>query len=82
MGSIYKTRTGFTENPINGVMVLKEASIGAYFTCMNAYANYVTPQCPGGPRTNPYCAQAATADMAMRCNNFKADNAYIDIRLK
>lgn len=83
MGKLYKTRSGFSNYPINGVMVLKEIALNAYFTCMNAYVNFMLmPQCPNGAKTNAYCDQLARQDMATKCNNFKADYPYIDIRLK
>lgn len=82
MGNVYKTRAGFEQNPINGVMVMKEASLGAYFTCMNAVVQFRSPQCPNGAQTNPYCHQMATADMNAKCNDFKSFHSYIDIRLK
>lgn len=82
MGKLYKTRAGFTNNPITGVMVMKEISLTAYFTCMNAYVNFRNPQCPYGAKTNAYCDSMAKAQMATICNNFKADHAYIDICVK
>lgn len=82
MGKLYKTRQGFTNYAINGVMVMKEASLTAYYTCMDAYITFAHPQCPYGPKTNAYCDQMARADMATKCNNFKTDHSYIDIRLK
>lgn len=82
MGQILKTRQGFTNSPINGVMVMKETALGAYFTCMDAYITFTHPQCPYGAKTNQYCDQMARSMMNIKCNNFKADNSYIDIRLK
>lgn len=82
MGNLYKTRPGFTQNPINGVMVMKEGSILAYFNCMNAYANFKDYDCPNGARQSPMCAQRAGVEMTNLCNNFKAYHSYLDIRLK
>lgn len=83
MGQLHKTRSGFTASPLNGVMVMKEASLTAYFTCMDAYITFThPPQCPYGANTNASCAQMARSIMTTKCNNFKADNSYIDIRLK
>jgi hypothetical protein len=99
MGQLYKTRAGFTSSPINGVMVMKEGALGAYFTCMDAYllfpksicpngpatspyCSQIYQQCPNGARTNGYCGQMAINDMTTKCNNFRVDNSYIDIRLK
>jgi hypothetical protein len=81
-GSIYKTRTGYTTNPINGVMVMKERSLTAYFTCMDAYTSYKSTACPYGPTTNASCDAYARQLMTQKCNDFKAAHAYIDIRLK
>jgi hypothetical protein len=82
MGQLFKTRPGFTASPLNGVMVMKEAALGAYFTCMDAFITFTHPQCPNGANTNAYCNQMARSIMTTKCNNFKADNSYIDIRLK
>lgn len=82
MGSVYKTRTGFTQLAINGLMVMKEASLTAYFTCMDAYVSFKTTQCPYGPQTNTYCADLARQYMTVKCNDFKAAHPYLDIRLK
>ena len=81
-GNIYKTRTGYTTSPINGVMVMKEQSLTAYFTCMDAYTSYRSTACPYGPTTNANCDAYARQLMTQKCNDFKATNAYIDIRLK
>jgi hypothetical protein len=82
MGKLYKTRSGFTGSPINGLMVMKEVSLGAYFTCMDAYITFAHPSCPYGAKTNAYCDQMARASMTTKCNNFKADHSYIDVCLK
>lgn len=82
MGKLYKTRSGFTNNPISGVMVMKEASISAYYTCMNAYVNFTHPNCPYGAKTNAYCDSMAKSQMQTICNNFKADHPYIDVCVK
>lgn len=81
-GRLYKTRSGFQQYPLNGVMVMKEPSLGAYFTCMDAYASYVSQACPYGARTSPACDQYARNYMAQKCNDFKATQPYVDIRLK
>ncbi|MBA2403415.1 MAG: hypothetical protein H0V66_01480 [Bdellovibrionales bacterium] len=82
MGQLHKTRSGFTNSPLNGVMVMKEGSLTAYFTCMDAYITFSHPQCPYGANTNQYCSQMANSIMTTKCNNFKVDHSYIDIRLK
>lgn len=93
MGNIYKTRNGFSNMPINGVMVMKEASLGAYYTCMDAFISFTDPRCPQGGNTPIYqqnyppyqvinCNAMAKALMTTKCNAFKADHPYIDIRLK
>ena len=83
IGKMYKTRPGFTTNPLNGVMIMKEGSLTAYFTCMNAYANFSDPTyCPAGARTNASCAQMAASVMTAKCNDFKAVHSYLDVKLK
>ncbi len=68
-GSVYKTRQGFTQNPINGVMVMKESSLGAYFTCMNAVALFPKSICPQGPTSSKYCE-----DIYNQCPNGSRSN--------
>jgi hypothetical protein len=82
MGKLYKSRSGFGQHPINGIMIMKERSLGAYFTCMDAYVTFTHPQCPYGAKTSPYCDQMARNLMSLKCNNFKMDNPYLDLRLK
>ena len=82
MGNVYKTRQGFTQLAINGLMIMKEASLTAYFTCMDAYVTFKTGQCPYGAQTNAWCADQARQYMTVKCNDFKALNPYLDIRLK
>jgi len=76
VGTLVKTRPGFTGNPISGVMVLLETSIEAYYTCMNAYSNYINNNCPAFPQA---CAAQATQVMNSICNNFKSTHSYIDL---
>lgn len=82
MGQLHKTRQGFTTSPLNGVMIMKEVSLTAYFTCMDAMITFTHPQCPYGANTNAYCNQMARSIMTTKCNNFKVDHAYVDVRLK
>lgn len=73
MGKLYKTRTGFTGNPITGVMVMKEASLGAYFTCMDAYVSFPRSMCPKGAQTNQYCY-----NLYQQCPAGARTSAYCD----
>lgn len=81
-GRLYKTRSAYAHLPINGVMVMKQNSLPAYFTCMDAYVSFTHPSCPNGAKTNYQCDQMARSLMATKCNDFKVSNPYIDIRLK
>jgi hypothetical protein len=82
MGTMYKNRNGFTDRPINGVMIMKETSLTAYFTCMDAYLNFRDSRCPMGARTNPFCDQLARSFMITKCDSFKMSHSYLDLRLK
>lgn len=79
-GSLPKTRVGFTNYPVNGVMVMKKSSLTAYFSCMDAYASYVATYCPTG--VTSACQIAAQNFMASTCSQFKTQHSYMDIRLK
>jgi hypothetical protein len=57
MGKLYRTRNGFSNLAINGVMVMKEGSLTAYFTCMDAYVSFPRSMCPNGPQTSQSCYQ-------------------------
>ena len=81
-GQLHKTRQGFTSSPLNGMMIMKEVSLTAYFTCMDAMITFTHPQCPYGANTNAYCNQMARSIMNTKCNNFKVDHSYIDVCLK
>jgi hypothetical protein len=73
MGRLYRTRNGFSNLSINGVMVMKEGSLTAYFTCMNAYVNFPQSMCPNGAQTSQSCYQ-----LYMTCPNGAQTSAYCD----
>ncbi len=58
-GKLYKSRSGFENYPLNGVMVMKEPLMGEYFKCMNAYVSWREISCmpqSGTPAMSPaYC---------------------------
>jgi hypothetical protein len=81
-GKLFKNRSGFTQYPLNGVMIMKEVSMPNYFKCMDAYVSYSTPACPAGARTNASCDQLARNYMNQLCTSFKTNTAYLDIKLK
>lgn len=76
-GQLSKTRSGnyngvpFTQKALNGVMIIKEASITAYYKCMDFSANFPGNQCPNGANTSGYCAQ-----MYQQCPNGASTNSY------
>lgn len=80
MGSLYKSRSGYASTPINGVMVMKEPSLGAYYTCMDSYANYIRSACP--QYLTAQCDTMARAVRDESCNSFKGIHSYLDLRLK
>lgn len=71
MGQLPKTRVGFTDRVLNGVMIIKEASITAYYRCMDFYTNFPGNQCPNGANTSGYCSQ-----MYQQCPNGANTNSY------
>lgn len=73
IGTLYKTRSGFTNNPISGVMIMKEASLTAYYTCMDAYTTFPRSMCANGAQTNSYCAQ-----LYQQCPAGARTSAYCD----
>lgn len=96
-GKLYKNRNGtfgtgvaFVNLPLNGLMIMKEASLPAYFNCMNAIPNFRDIRCPYHASTAPYyingtlisCSVLANSYMNTVCNDFKVVHPYIDIRLK
>lgn len=81
-GSLFKNRSGFTQYPLNGLMIMKETSMTAYFQCMDAFMKYVSQACPYGAKTNSLCDQYARNSMSALCNTFKSSHSFIDIRLK
>jgi hypothetical protein len=54
-GRLFKDRTGFTNYPLNGVIVMKEPLIPEYINCMNAYSNWPGKECTMGINTSQYC---------------------------
>jgi hypothetical protein len=82
IGQLAKSRSGFSTYSLNGVMVMKETALTAYFQCMDAYTSYVSQACPMGAKTNANCDAYARNWMADLCNTFKTSNSYLDVRLK
>ncbi len=86
-GRLMKDRQGFSDYPINGVIVMKEPLLPEYVSCMQAYANWPAGACPKGPvtpycghwiprclqgaKSNPACDAEARNFMATICNTFK-----------
>ena len=97
-GYVQKTRSGYTNYPVNGVMVLKYSGTTAFFQCMQAYdINYQsckvsTCQAAYGANAQLYaqcmnslltsCDNAAKQYMANVCTAFRNSYPYIDIRTK
>ncbi len=91
-GYVSKSRSGYTQYPVNGVMVMKYSATNAFFQCMNGYAtNYqaCAPNCaPYGSNPSYYqqclasCGTQATNYMNSMCNTFRSGYAYIDIRTR
>lgn len=92
-GKLYKTRNGYTNQPLNGLMVMKQSALVAFYNCMNAISRYSDPSCPYGAQTPTYqqrvppyqivnCLQRAQSFMSQQCNDFKVMYSYLDIRLK
>jgi hypothetical protein len=54
-GRLFKDRNGYTNYPINGVIVMKEPLLPEYINCMHAYSNWPGKNCPGGTATSSYC---------------------------
>jgi hypothetical protein len=55
-GKLYKDRTGFSQYPINGVIVMKEPLLPEYIGCMQGYINWPSNACPNGVNSSQYCA--------------------------
>jgi hypothetical protein len=54
-GYLYKNREGFTDRPLNSVMIMKEGILQGYFNCMHGFVNWLQIACPNGPSTSSYC---------------------------
>jgi hypothetical protein len=91
-GYVSKSRSGYTQYPVNGVMVMKYSATNAFFQCMNGYATSYqacAPNCaPYGNNPTTYqqclsaCGTQATNYMSSMCSTFRSGYAYIDIRTK
>lgn len=77
--SLQKNRAGFTNLPINGMMVMFESMLVEYFGCMDAYTRYIQQYCP--TNQSPLCLQYAANYRAQTCNQFKTKyaNYYLDL---
>ena len=54
-GQLYKDRPGFSNYPLNGMIVMKEPLLPEYINCMQGYVNWPRNVCPNGATTS-YCA--------------------------
>lgn len=85
-GRLYKNRTGYSNYPLNGVIVMKEPLLPEYFNCMQGYVNwpanvcsgtnspycaYWGPRCPYGSKSNVACDTEARNYMNNLCTSFK-----------
>ena len=43
-GTLVKNRPGYTDKPINSLMIMKKDSLDAYFDCMDAVAEFIQTQ--------------------------------------
>lgn len=80
-GTLVKSRSGYANASLNGVMIMKQTSITDYFACMDAVPNFIANNCPGQP-TPPACVQQAQLFMQSVCQYFVSRGNYIDKRLK
>jgi hypothetical protein len=82
-GKLLKTRAGYTGYSINGVMMMKEDLLNAYFNCIDSYITFINGNCPLNP-TNPQCVTDATTYRNNICTAFKNTNSgnYLDIRVR
>lgn len=75
MGSVQKSRVGYTGLQINSVMVLKYSGTTAFFQCMNAYGTALSA-CMGRYGNNQfyksYCETESTKYMENLCTSFKS----------
>lgn len=96
-GTLTKNRSGYTQYPVNGVMVIKYSGTNSFFQCMNAYgtsyescrAAACAPYSGNGAyyqscmaASNAACDASARNYMTSVCNTFKGSSPYIDIRTK
>lgn len=70
-GRLYKDRAGFSDRPLNGVIVMKEPLLPNYFNCMQGYLNWPANICPYGPTSSTSCAYAFS-----QCPNGARTSAY------
>jgi hypothetical protein len=82
-GRLYKNRTGLSNYPLTGVMIMKETLLPDYFACMDAYVKYINFYCPAAP-TYPPCVTGASQSRDSLCNYFKQKypNGYLDLYLR
>ena len=87
-GKLYKDRQGFSNYPINGLIVMKEPLLTEYIGCMQGYVNwprnvcpngattsycgYWLPRCPYGGQSNAGCDAEAKNYMSNICTQFKS----------
>jgi hypothetical protein len=79
-GRFVKNRSGFSQYPINGVMIMKENLLVEYFACMDSYTKYISYYCPANPNYAP-CLQGAANYRYQVCTQFKTKypNNYLDL---
>lgn len=87
-GKLYKDRQGFSNYPLNGMIVMKEPLLPDYINCMQGYVNwprnvcpngattsycgYWLPRCPYGGQSGQACDMEAKNYMSNICTQFKS----------
>lgn len=53
-GKVYKDRSGYSQYPVNGVIVMRENLTAEYFKCMHGYTNWPANACQSSSNVS-YC---------------------------
>lgn len=88
-GNLVKNRQGYTQYAINNAIVLKQGSLNAFYSCMDAVSVFVANNCPWVTNTScnyPNPSQRASCQQCItnaytyqqdKCNQFTMQHSYL-----
>lgn len=82
LGKLYKD-SAYQNNALNSILVIRESLLPNYYSCVNAYTNFIKSNCAAMQTLS--CQQAAQQYQSQTCNNFVTtyqNQSFVSVRVK